>query len=172
MYDLVQDPFERTNLAASGYNRTASQQAEYERLVKKLNSMINLRLAPRPLSQRIHLNASTKNVVQNGPVFEDKGTVTGVPIGTANITLVYKLDPKTSTATNTIQITAPTGIIVGKANLTYGTKGNHILFKGSASFEYGTGAYRGIRAQGLAFTDTNTLDGQNGNVTINGVARF
>ena len=46
MYDLKADPLERVNLAHSGFRRTPAQQAEYERLKRKLARVEKTRLRP------------------------------------------------------------------------------------------------------------------------------
>jgi choline-sulfatase len=172
MYDLQVDPLERVNLAASGYNRTATQEYEYKRLQRKLAEMIKSRLNPIPISQPVQFIASTKNVRRKASVFEDRGQVTGFPLGTGNIRLVYKLNQRQKTATNNFLILSKTGSIGGKANMTFTINATHIYFVGTCSFDHGTGGYRGISATGLSFTDTNTLSGQHGQVTIDGLASF
>jgi hypothetical protein len=47
-----------------------------------------------------------------------------------------------------------------------------IDFRGTARFTAGTGAYRGISSGALAVHDHNTLDGQNGVVSLEGAARY
>jgi choline-sulfatase len=46
MYDLVEDPLERTNLAYKGYKRSPRQQREYKRLRVKLAEVQRTRLQP------------------------------------------------------------------------------------------------------------------------------
>jgi choline-sulfatase len=46
MYDLKSDPLERVNLAHRGFRRTSEQQAEYERLKRKLARVEKTRLRP------------------------------------------------------------------------------------------------------------------------------
>ena len=50
--------------------------------------------------------------------------------------------------------------------------GGQIRFEGFARFRGGTGAYRGISRSLLPVTDTNTLDGQSGRVSVDGFATF
>ena len=49
-------------------------------------------------------------------------------------------------------------------------EGNEIDFRGTARFTGGTGAYRGISSGTLEAHDHNTLDGQNGVVSLKGFA--
>jgi hypothetical protein len=51
-------------------------------------------------------------------------------------------------------------------------EGGEVHFTGTASFEGGTGKYRGIKGADLAATDDNTFDGQNGHVTLKGEVRY
>ena len=53
----------------------------------------------------------------------------------------------------------------------YTTSGSEITFTGTASFTGGTGKYRGITGD-LDAHDHNTLDGQNGTLTIDGFAGY
>ena len=64
------------------------------------------------------------------------------------------------------------GLIHGDGALTYSTSGNNITFTGKANFTKGTGAFQGIKAYNLKFTDKNTLNGQNGRVNITGLAFY
>ena len=51
-------------------------------------------------------------------------------------------------------------------------EGGEIDFRGTARFTGGTGAYRGISSGALQAYDHNTLDGQNGVVSVTGFARY
>ncbi len=51
-------------------------------------------------------------------------------------------------------------------------EGNEIDFRGTARFTGGTGAYRGITSGELAGPRHNTLDGQNGVVSVEGSATY
>jgi choline-sulfatase len=46
MYDLQNDPLEKTNLAYSGYERSAAQDKQFKRLKKKLAKAQKTRLQP------------------------------------------------------------------------------------------------------------------------------
>ena len=97
----------------------------------------------------------------------------GQPIGKiSNCSLYYYLNPKKSTAHTDIVIQSTAGIIRGVASLIYSTSGKNITFTGTANFTDGTGAYRGIKATGLNYTDTNTVSGQQGRVNITGIAYY
>jgi arylsulfatase A-like enzyme len=46
MYDMVEDPLEKTNLAYSGYERTPAQEKQFRRLKRKLARVEATRLQP------------------------------------------------------------------------------------------------------------------------------
>lgn len=48
MYDLKTDPLEKTNLAYSGYTRTAEQERQFQRLKSRLARVKKYRLKPLP----------------------------------------------------------------------------------------------------------------------------
>ena len=50
--------------------------------------------------------------------------------------------------------------------------GDEIDFRGTARITGGTGAYRGITSGALQAHDHNTLDGQNGVVSLTGFAKY
>ena len=60
------------------------------------------------------------------------------------------------------------GSITGTVDMPFTIEGGEIDFRGTARFTGGTGAYRGISSGALAVHDHNTLDGQNGVVSLRG----
>jgi hypothetical protein len=50
--------------------------------------------------------------------------------------------------------------------------GNEIDFAGPSRITGGTGAYRGITSGALQTRDHNTIDGQNGTLSVTGSARY
>jgi hypothetical protein len=52
------------------------------------------------------------------------------------------------------------------------TSGGEIDFKGTGRFTGGTGAYRGISGGKLDVRHHNTLDGQNGTLSVKGFATY
>ena len=64
------------------------------------------------------------------------------------------------------------GSITGTVDMPFTIAGGEIDFRGTARFTAGTGAYRGITSGALQVHDHNTLDGQNGVVSLQGVARY
>ncbi|KAG7669880.1 hypothetical protein Ndes2437B_g06078 [Nannochloris sp. 'desiccata'] len=174
MYDLLKDPNEVKNLAAPNYKRTLAQEIEFARLRKKIKEVESVRMAPRPIPREIQLIADVKttNVIVNR--ITDQGGMSGLPIGTGNVSLTYTIDFKKSSATIRVRIVSDIGLIRANATATFVTDpaANYIAFTGTMDFTSGTGAFRNIKAKGLAFADSNTLNGQNGKVSINGTAIY
>ncbi len=100
----------------------------------------------------------------------DEGTISGPPFGSGTIALDATLD--NGTATGPFTITSPAGQAFGTFSMTYVITGGEIDFNGEANFTGGTGKYRGIKGDHLAAHDHNTLDGQNGTITLTGKARY
>jgi len=124
-----------------------------------------------PRTQRtVHVDGATKNVSNADGVFEDKGTITGSPFGDGTIDLSGTFgDGKFA---GTFRLLLAHGSVSGPFATTYTTSGNEIDFTGTGSFTGGTGLYRGITSGTLTVHDHNTLDGQNGVVTVDGQATY
>ncbi len=127
--------------------------------------------APKPKAHAVHLAGQTKTTGSPAPgTLRDQGTFTGAPIGTGEADIVVTLaDGK---ATGTFTLDTAKGDIFGTVDMTYAISGSQITFDGTAAFTGGTGTYRGITAKNLAVHDENTLDGQNGAVTMDGTAKY
>jgi hypothetical protein len=120
---------------------------------------------------RVSVRAQTKNVPATTPgTLEDHGSVTSTPFGDGTVTLVGTLTA--GKFEGTFRLLFPRGSIYGTATLPYTISGNTITFEGTARFTSGTGVYRGITSGSLHARDTNTLDGQNGRVSLDGSARY
>lgn len=126
---------------------------------------------PEPKAHAVHLSGQTKTTGSPSPgTLRDQGTFTGAPIGTGEADILVTLaDGK---ATGTFELDTAKGDIFGTVDLTYALAGGEIAFDGTAAFTGGTGTYRGITGRNLTVHDQNTLDGQNGRVTIDGTARY
>jgi hypothetical protein len=175
LYDLRSDPLERTNLAAPGHVRTPQQEREFRRLKARLAAVRRTRLKPRPTKHAIDITAATKQVERHATHFTDQGTVSGIPTGTGDITINWSLNPETKAATGYFVISSGAGVIHGNAQTSSVVDGNHITLSGTADLTGGTGSFQGIEGiEGidLAFTETDTLDGQNGQITITGNAVY
>ena len=119
----------------------------------------------------VAVSGTLRTVGSNGPgTVVDSGTVAGPPFGKGSLSLVGTFGASTVEAT--FRLVFPDGSVVGTASLPFTISGNEIDLRGSGRFIGGTGAYRGITANGLAIHDHNTLDGQNGTFTVKGDARY
>jgi hypothetical protein len=122
-------------------------------------------------THNVDVNGATKTTDQPAPnTLHDEGTITGAPFGAGTIALDATLD--NGTATGPFTITTPDGQAFGTFQMTYVIAGGEIDFNGEASFTGGTGKYRGIHGEHLAAHDHNTLDGQNGTITLKGKADY
>jgi hypothetical protein len=74
--------------------------------------------------------------------------------------------------TATFRLTYPRGSIVGTTSMPYTISGNEISFAGTSRFTGGTGIYRGITSGPLDTHDHNTLDGQNGTLSVTGSSKY
>jgi hypothetical protein len=101
---------------------------------------------------------------------EDHGTVSGRPFGRGTIVLVGRL--ANGRLEGTFRLTFRRGSIVGTVSAPFTVSGGTIDFRGAARFTGGTGAFRGISSGALPVHDTNTLDGQNGRLTVGGAATW
>ena len=172
LYDLRSDPLERTNLAAPGHVRTPQQEREFRRLKARLAAVRRTRLKPRPTKHAIDITAATKQVERHATHFTDQGTVSGIPTGTGDITINWSLNPETKAATGYFVISSGAGVIHGNAQTSSVVDGNHITLSGTADLTGGTGSFQGIEGIDLAFVETDTLNGQNGQITIMGNAVY
>ena len=179
LYDLRTDPLEQKNLAYRRYQRTPAQDAQFRRLQRKLVDVWNTRLQPLsgpavpfPVAMgpvNVRLEGPTKTASTNGNVITDKGTVSGGPIGSGDITMVFTLNPLTGRATSEFTITNAQGTINGTVNSRFTRQGPTLRFRGTAKFTDGTGAYAGIYGT-MEYRDTHTLNGQRGQVAFIGTA--
>jgi arylsulfatase A-like enzyme len=173
LYDLRRDPLERVNIARPGHPRTAAQDRELRRLKAKLARAERTRLDAIPGTPvQLSLSASTRQVQRSGDAFTDKGKVTGTPVGSSAITLAWQLHPASSTGTVQITITGGAGSLKATGRTTYAISGNDITLTGTADITAGTGAFKGLRGKGLAFRETDTLNGNNGQITLSGTAAY
>ena len=102
---------------------------------------------------------------------EDKGTILGSPFGRSALTLKAVFG-QGNTMTGTFKIHNARGSAYGTVETTYVIASNRITFDGTAEMTGGSKGYRGIQGTNLKVHDTNTLDGQNGTLTLSGSVRF
>lgn len=100
------------------------------------------------------------NTVVSPFVLEDVGTVSGSPIGTGNITLVYTLLPKRGIALTTFTITNANGTVTGAASSKYSVNTVTLSFTGAGRITGGTGQYTGIRSGPLQFNALHSVTGK------------
>jgi hypothetical protein len=119
----------------------------------------------------LSLTGDTRTVDSGaGGKVEDQGTIKGAPFGRGTIDLEGTLGKGLLDAT--FRMTFEHGEVRGTVHMPFTISGGQISFQGHARLTGGTGAFRGIRARGLDVTDTNTLDGQNGKLSVEGTARY
>jgi hypothetical protein len=119
----------------------------------------------------IDLTGNTHSVSPATPgTVEDHGTVAGAPFGPGRIVLVGTFGGGRLNAT--FRLTYPRGSIVGTTSMPYTISGGEISFAGTSRLTGGTGVYRGITSGPLDTHDTNTLDGQNGRLSVAGFAKY
>jgi hypothetical protein len=119
----------------------------------------------------VSIAGRTKMVTATTPgTIEDHGTLTGTPFGRGTIEIVVTLAG--GRATGSFRMLFAKGSIAGTVDMPFTIEGGEIDFRGTARFTAGTGAYRGIASGALQVHDHNTLDGQNGVVSVQGAARY
>jgi hypothetical protein len=120
---------------------------------------------------KVSIDGKTKMVTAATPgTIEDHGTVTGTPFGKGTVEIVVTL--KDGKATGTFRMLFRKGSVTGTIDMPFTISGGEIDFRGTARLTSGTGAYRGITSGALQAHDHNTLDGQNGVVTVTGFAKY
>jgi hypothetical protein len=119
---------------------------------------------------RVDLDAKTKEVGTSAAGIHDSGKVSGTPFGKGTIDILVQLSG--GKATGTFRMTFAKGSISGTVDMPFTVTGGEIDFRGTARITSGTGAYRGITSGKLQAHDHNTLDGQNGVVSVTGFAKY
>jgi hypothetical protein len=120
----------------------------------------------------VTLSGTTRNVGAPEPdTLQDQGTVSGRPFGDGTIDLLIRFEGSSS-VTGSFRIDAARGSVFGTVAMEYAISGSEITFNGTADLTGGTGRYRGIEGEDLRAFDHNTLDGQNGTFTLDGVANY
>jgi hypothetical protein len=120
----------------------------------------------------VHLTGQTRSIpTPTTPgTIEDRGTITGTPFGRGTVGLVATL--KDGRATGTFRLLFRRGSVLGTFSMPFTISGGEIDFLGTARFTGGTGAYRGVSSGNLRAHDHNTLDGQNGRLSLDGFATY
>ena len=118
----------------------------------------------------VDLNAKTKEVGSTAAGIHDSGKISGTPFGKGSIDILVALGA--GKATGTFRMTFAKGSVSGTVDMPFTVTGGEIDFQGTARITAGTGAYRGITSGTLKAHDHNTLDGQNGVVSVTGSAKY
>jgi hypothetical protein len=128
----------------------------------------------KPKRHRVDLTGATKTV--NGSILaspaRQQGTVSGKPFGTGKIKLTVQLDLVFRTATGTFRIRNDKGTVLGTLDGTIVGHNREIDFDGTADFTGGKGRYKGISGTGIEAHAHNTLDDQNGTLSLKGFATY
>ena len=121
--------------------------------------------------RRVSIEGTTRMVPSDTPgTIQDEGKVNASPWGPGLVKLVGVLAD--SRFNGSFRLLFPRGSVLGTATMPFTIQGNAIDFRGTVSFTGGTGAYRGISSGKLQAHDTNTLDGQNGVISVEGFATY
>jgi hypothetical protein len=124
-----------------------------------------------PTAVGVHLTGRTALAkARSSTVLIDRGTVSGSPIGSGRITLVYTLDPTAGTASTRFTIVNARGTVTGRATSRYAVTRLHITFTGTGTLTGGTRAYAGIRGAPLAFDAVHSVTGRKEAVALTGRA--
>jgi hypothetical protein len=121
------------------------------------------------------MTASTKQT-KNSKTFKftDKGTCIGMPTGSGNTLIDWVLDPVKGTGAGKVTLSSGAGLIKGVAKVTFAADpaADKITLTGTMTITSGTGDFRGIKASGLTFVETDNLQGTDGQITITGNATY
>jgi hypothetical protein len=120
--------------------------------------------------RRVSIEGDTRLVSGSGGSVVDRGSVSGRPFGKGSVELTGSLAGGRLTAT--FRLLFDDGSVAGTADMPFMISGNEIDFEGTVRFTWGTGAYRGITSGALDARDHNTLDGQSGELVVQGFARY
>jgi hypothetical protein len=142
----------------------------------ELQNTYQLASTTRPAGRRakrraLRIEGRTKAVGSPAPgAVIDRGTVTGTPFGKGTIVLNGTLAG--GRLEGTFRLTFTDGSVLGTTSMPFTIAGNGIDFAGTSRITGGTGACRGIRSGALQTSDHNTLDGQNGTLSVSGSVRY
>ena len=130
-----------------------------------------LTAAARPTATGVHLTGRTALAkADSSTVLIDRGTITGSPVGSGNITLRYTLHPGAGIASTTFTIVNARGTVTGRARSRYAVTRLHLTFTGMGSLTDGTRAYAGIRGAPLAFDAVHSITGKREAIALTGRA--
>jgi hypothetical protein len=123
------------------------------------------------IRRAVSVDGVTRTVGSPAPgTLEDRGTVTGTPFGKGKVDLVGTL--ANGRLEGTFRLTFARGSVLGTVSMPFTLNGNEIDFAGTSRITGGTGIYRGIKSGVLQTRDHNTLDGQNGRLSVIGSVTY
>ena len=122
--------------------------------------------------RRVDVSGTFKAVGSPEPgTIEDQGSVDGSPFGPASLRLLDRF-ASDGTVSGEIRMDAARGLVLGTFAGTYDFAGSEVDIDATVQLTGGTGRYRGIRGRNLSAHVHDTIDGQNGTLTLTGFARF
>ena len=142
----------------------------------ELQDTYQLAVATRPPGRRVrhavHLSGQTREIATptTPGTIEDHGTISGSGFGSGRVELVATL--KDGRATGTLRLVFARGSLSGTFSMPFTISGGEVDFLGTARFTAGTGAFRGVTSGNLRAHDHNTLNGQNGRLSLDGFATY
>jgi hypothetical protein len=124
-----------------------------------------------PTSVGVHLTGRTALAkIESSTVLIDRGTITGSPVGSGRITLVYTLHPSKGIASTRFTIVNAHGTVTGRATSSYAVTRLHLTFNGAGTLTGGTRAYAGIRGAPLTFDAIHSITGKREAIAFTGRA--
>ncbi|HEV7461602.1 MAG TPA: hypothetical protein VGN78_13780, partial [Solirubrobacteraceae bacterium] len=142
----------------------------------ELQNTYQLATTTRPHGRRVrhavHLSGQTRSIAKPATpgTIEDHGTIFGAGFGPGTVELVATL--KDGRGTGTFRLVFPRGSVSGTFSMPFTISGGEIDFLGTAKLTAGTGAFRGVTSANLRAHDHNTLNGQNGRLSLDGFATY
>lgn len=121
---------------------------------------------------RVDVSGTFKAVGSPEPgTIEDRGSVDGSPFGPAALRLLDRF-ASDGTVTGEIRMETARGLVLGTFAGTYEFAGSEVDIDATVQLTGGTGRYRGIRGRNLDARVRDTIDGQNGTLSLTGFARY
>jgi hypothetical protein len=110
-------------------------------------------------------------VPSQGAALVAAGTFSGTPLGHGKARISTRLGQGNG-ASFSFTFTTSRGSVSGSGNLSLRLHGSHADYHGSANVTGGTGAFRSLRARGLAASGTGTVPGGPYTLRLAGRATF
>ena len=117
--------------------------------------------------RRLDISGKVKLLGGGGAVMRQKGTFSGSPLGSGNISLSTMIGTGKG-ATFTFDLANGRGSVHGTGNVALSFPGTKITYSGTAKITQGSGAFRTMRAGNLKVTGNGQLSGDTFNVRLTG----